>query len=617
MPDARPWDLDTLLHADPRTLAPLLDRAGSPQARLEAAVYRTSLDAHATRPGERRWLLSLDSARWGATGLLAALAPDRPGWHPLWATGARVDGRLRLAWPETSWGASAEAVVTAGGRTLVVAGGRDTASLRDIRTGERVGRRLVPPGPPPCLTSVAVARPAGRPVVVADGRDPGAGTPRVEMWDAETGEHVGSIPTGHAAGLTGVATAVVDGRAVVVTTGWDRVVEARDLLTGDEICPPLLGTDAVHAATAVRNGRAVVVTTHGKGGRRIWWLRAGGPFIPAEGPVPPPAWCGVAAECEGGLRLYGPGTGEPSGPPIPYAALSWGVHPAVCDGRAVVVTGGSDGRIRVWDVEADRLPGSPLPGHTAQARELAVVVGGGRTAVVSRDERGGVRTRDALTGQPLDPLDLLEPVDPVRGERSVRVLVGEDRRMTLHALHGGPPLGPPLGPFAGTPEVAVTELDGVLVAFTGDRAGSVGLWDVRAGERLCPAPERPAGGVGEIGAVTIAALDGEQVAVAGAGGGPVRIWELRTRRQLHPPVEAEEVCALAATELDGLPVLATGSNKGAYGQVRLWDLRTRGPLGLPALFPERVHALAWAPGGVLLVAFGHDVAAVRPPRLTP
>ncbi|MEV8639129.1 WD40 repeat domain-containing protein [Streptosporangium sp. NPDC051023] len=625
MPDARPWDLDTLLHTDPRILSPLLDRAHDPQARLEAAVYRTSLDAHAARPGDRGWLLSLDSARWGATGLLSALTRDRPGWRPLWATGARVDGRLRLAWLETSWGASAEAVVVVEGRALVVAGGRDTASLRDLMTGERVGRRLEQPGPPPGLTSVAVAEMAGRPVVVADGRAPDGRTPTVEVWDAGTGEHVGSIPTGHAAGLTGVATAVVDGRAVAVTTGWDRVVEAHDLLTGDEICPPLLGTDTVHAATAVRHGRAVVVTTHGKGNRRVWWLRAGSPFIPAEGPVPSPAWCDVAVECEGGLRLRDPHTGEPSGPPIPYAGLSWGVHPATCDGRAVVVTGGSDGRIRVWDVEADRLPGVPLPGHAAEAREVTVVRGGGRTTVVSRDEEGCVWTRDASTGQPVELVDPADPTAPAervgppvtgRAARAVRVVVGEDRRATLHLLRGGllqgPALGPALGPFAGTPKVAVTELDGVPVAFTGDRAGSVGMWDVRTGERLWPGLERPCG---EVDAVAATTLDGRPIAVTG-GGGPVWVWDLRTGRRLRPAIEAGEVKALAVTEFDGLPVLATGTRVGAYGEVGLWDLRTHEPLCSAARFPEPVHDLAWVPHGVLVVAFGHDVAAVRPPHVT-
>ncbi|GAA3101550.1 WD40 repeat domain-containing protein [Streptosporangium carneum] len=636
MSDDRPWDLDALLHADPRILSPLLDLVGGPRARLEAAVYRTSLDAHSAHPRDRRWLLSLDSARWGATDLLSELTSEltseptceptceptgeRRGWRPLWATGARVDGRLRLTWLEASWGASAEAVVTVDGRTLVVAGGRDTASLRDLRTGESVGRRLTPPGPPPALTSVAVAEVAGRPVVVADGRAPDGRVPTVEMWDAGTGEHVGSVPTGHAAGLTGVATAVVDGRAVVVTTGWERAVEVRDLLTGEEICPPLLGTDTVHAATAVRHGRAVVVTTHGKGGRRVWWLRAGDPLIPAEGPVPAPAWCDVAVECEGGLRLRDPRTGGPSGPPIPYASLSWGVHPATCDGRAVVVTGGSDGRIRVWDVEADRLPELPLPGHTAEVRELAVA-GDGRTTVVSRDGEGGVCVRDALTGHPVDlaePVGRAEPVAATEAEDlAVRVVVGEGRRVTLHAALGGPrpgpALGPPLGPFAGTPKVALIDLDGVLAAFTGDRAGSVGLWDVRTGERLAPGLE---GAAGEVGAVTAATLDGGPVGVTGGGGGPVWVWDLRARRRLHPPVDAGEVNALAVTEVDGLPVLATGARAGAYGEVSLWDLRTRERLCPAARFPEPVRALAWAPRGVLLVAFGHDVAAVRPPCLT-
>ncbi|GAA2862197.1 hypothetical protein GCM10010517_21060 [Streptosporangium fragile] len=670
--DARPWEPEALLHADPWPLLARLDLAdrpeAGPEARLAAAVYRTSFDAHAPHPGERRWLLGLDAARWGAVGLLAALtdtpAREPPSWRPVWATGARTDERLRLSWLESVQdGATVHAVIPVGDRTAVVTTGRDRGWLRDLETGERIGRTLTLPGRPPGLTSVAVAEVGGRPVVVADGRDPGGSLPTVEVWDAATGEHFGSILTGHAGGVAAVATATVNGRATVVSTGWEGDVEIRDLLTGDMTLPPLLDADAVSVETAALDGHPVtfggfaefgwsplvtfggvappggsrpagdgrtvppggdpvVVTTGRSGERRIWWLRADRPPSPANGPAPPPAWSGAAVVTDGeavvprDLR-----SGAPVGPPLPFAHVPWGLARATLRGRQVLVTGAPDGRVRVWDLQAreayeppcepwpddpGEFPeplGRPLPGHAAEVCELTVVTGGGRTTVVSRDEEGGTLTRDALTGQPAGP------VDPVDENRAVRVERAEGNRVTLHDPRTGQALGPPLGPFAGIPAVSVTELDGVPVVFTGDRAGSVDLWVLRTGERL-PRPERPASTVNVVETVF---LDGRPVAVTGSTGGPSRVWDLRDRRRLDPPLDTREVYALAATELDGRALVATGGYALPYGEVRLFDLRTREPVGPPARFPEPVRALAWTPGGLLLVAFGPEVAAVRPP----
>ncbi|MGJ6961886.1 WD40 repeat domain-containing protein [Streptosporangium sp. G11] len=640
--DVAPWDPETLLGADPWSLLARLDLTdpseAGPQARLAMAVYRTSFDAHAARPQERRWLLSLDAARWGATDLLGALADvpaeECPAWRPLWATGAQTDERLRLPWREATFrGVNVHGVIQVDGRPTAVFTSESWGGLRDLETGEQTSSLLMPRESSVLLNSAAIAEVDGRPMVVADGYDPAGKLPTVEVWDAITGEHLGTIPTGHVGMVKVLATAVVNGRATVVSANWDGDLEVRDLLTGDEVCPPLPGADVRLLETAVLDGPSAVfdemmvptgdrplaggegATTGGDGfvvvttGRtktpRLWRLRAGHPPQPTDGP-PVTAWTRVAEETREHLvRLRDLRTGAPVGPPLPFIGAGWGLVATVLRGRTVAVSGAYDGRIRVWDLQTsgDSEPlGRPLPGHTAKVYELTIVPDGDRTTVVSRDEDGGTLARNTSTGQPVGP------VGPDARNRAVRVEKVENGWFSLHDPRTGQALGPPLGPFVGTPAAAVTELDGVPVVFTGDWAGSVDLWAVRTGERL-PRMNKP---TSTVNVVVTWQLDGRPIAVTGSEGGPCRMWDLRESRRLDPPLEARDVGALAVTELDGRTLLATGSYT-PYGMVRLFDLRTGEPVGLPARFPEPVHALAWTPEGLLMVAFGPEVAAIRPP----
>jgi hypothetical protein len=71
-------DPEFLVHADPATLILELDRAASDNARLAAAVYRTSYHLYRDDPTWRRRLLELNAARYQATELLNGLK----GGHP-------------------------------------------------------------------------------------------------------------------------------------------------------------------------------------------------------------------------------------------------------------------------------------------------------------------------------------------------------------------------------------------------------------------------------------------------------------------------------------------------------------------------------------------------------
>jgi WD40 repeat protein len=64
----------------------------------------------------------------------------------------------------------------------------------------------------------------------------------------------------------------------------------------------------------------------------------------------------------------------------------------------VVVSGGEDGTVRVWDLETGASCGEPLRGHDGLVNAVAVGAVGGRHVVVSGGEDGTVRVWDLETG---------------------------------------------------------------------------------------------------------------------------------------------------------------------------------------------------------------------------
>ncbi|MEU0247328.1 caspase family protein, partial [Streptomyces sp. NPDC006235] len=114
-----------LVHASPPGLTPHLQDASTPQARLTAAVYRTSYDLHVTAtPTVRRNLLALNAARAGADILLRQLNSYARSteWLPAWATGNDFTPALRHTLTERAKDAHTVACTVLDGRTVAVIG---------------------------------------------------------------------------------------------------------------------------------------------------------------------------------------------------------------------------------------------------------------------------------------------------------------------------------------------------------------------------------------------------------------------------------------------------------------------------------------------------------------
>ena len=111
-------------------------------------------------------------------------------------------------------------------------------------------------------------------------------------------------------------------------------------------------------------------------------------------------------------------------------------------GKPVVVSGSSDGTVRLWDARSGRPRGEPLTSHRSEVHAVALGEVDGQPVVVSGSNDGTVRLWDARSGRPRG--------EPLTGHRS-----------EVHA-------------------VALGEVDGKPVVVSGSSDGTVRLWDARS-----------------------------------------------------------------------------------------------------------------------------------------
>jgi WD40 repeat protein len=73
---------------------------------------------------------------------------------------------------------------------------------------------------------VATAQLDGRPVIISSGNDH-----TIRVWDLASGAPIGQPLTGHASEVYDVAAAELDGRLVIISGGYDSTIRTWDLAT--------------------------------------------------------------------------------------------------------------------------------------------------------------------------------------------------------------------------------------------------------------------------------------------------------------------------------------------------------------------------------------------------
>ncbi|MEU1514830.1 WD40 repeat domain-containing protein [Streptomyces sp. NPDC005811] len=243
----------------------------------------------------------------------------------------------------------------------------------DLTTGQPNGTPLVTDAESEAAVhAVATATVNGHPTAVTVGQRSvpwGAPSGTVRRWDLNTGEPVGAAPVAIPQAHT-VATAVLDGRPLAVTGGFDDGYSGElrrwDLATGHQIGDPLAGHDGfVQAvATTMLDGGPVAVSGGQDSTVRIWDVRTG-------------------------QQIGAPLTG--------HTGRVEAVAAAVVAGRTVALSGGEDSRVRMWDLAdgTELLPA--LTGHTGTVTVLATGLVDGRPVAVSGGDDRTVRLWDLIT----------------------------------------------------------------------------------------------------------------------------------------------------------------------------------------------------------------------------
>ncbi|MET9542581.1 caspase family protein, partial [Streptomyces sp. NPDC006553] len=535
-------DGEFLVHAHPAGLAPWLHGLRTEQARSAAAVYRAHLDLHQdmTRE-ERRHVLACDAARHRHTDLLDDLnSGGRVGrWRPHWAAAGSAPTTLSVQRLADGRGPveSAAFVGTTGRDSVVVLGG-GTPQAWDLATGR--ASDLVSAATERQVTALTATTSAGHDLLVT-----GTETGALHFHDLTTGK-------------TGTAEPVEEGSV------RGAIPAGAENARADALVPLEL------------NERKAVVSASADGELRAWDVADTRP-LPWRVRLPDGRTGGLAA--------------------VTVDAVPQGMNHPPQRGRDVVVAGGPQGVLYVWDPTRGKLTATPADPDRpaldsvdcALLHTLPVAVTADRAAVRIWSLRRPRAPREVGT-LPLRSPAVAVSCTTLSGrptavlaceDGTVHLLDLESRRLTASsAAQPSPAQGaspspaevvpPSPGPAPAQPFTTLhthASADGAVTAVLGASDGSVHVCDVTA------PPAAPS--AGHTRPVTAAACvggkDRPRYLVTASTDTTVRIWRMDTGATALPPL-TDTVSAftgvVAACVDDRLLALTRAANRPA----EVWDL---------------------------------------------
>ncbi|NUR61920.1 MAG: hypothetical protein HOV87_25155 [Catenulispora sp.] len=322
---------------------------------------------------------------------------------------------------------------------------------------------------------------------------------------------------------------------------------------------------------------------------------------------------------------------------------------AVMDGRRIVVSGGGDKTVRLWDPAAGASVGEPLTGHLGAVTAVATTVLDERPHAVSAGMDGTARLWDLAAGRQVACLgryparDMSMPIWKLllvafagpglhqefavatakAGADSVAIVGGADGAQVWDLATGEARGAPLTGDLV--MKVATAELDGRPVVVTSGPVGPIRLWELDSGAPMGVLPEET--GVNRmVAALAVGKNSGQTVILttrfhSHQDRGTVQVWDPASCSPVGEPVEVGGpppvmMGPMTVIVRDGRScgVAAVGTPPGRARLVA-WDLTTGERVGESQMFPFLVSALIPDPGGPegsLVIGFGSEVAILNP-----
>ncbi|GIE76705.1 hypothetical protein Aph02nite_26550 [Actinoplanes philippinensis] len=392
----------------------------------------------------------------------------------------------------------------------------------------------------------------------------------------------------------------LDGRPVIALLRADTL-KIRDLATTDLIAEVRASFEPGSGVVFTEiDGRAVVTAraeSDGISGRtpRSWDARTG---EPAGRPYPADTFVRrmaagrlgerpvVFAAGSTGILAIDPATGEEAKPPITrygegVTALVYGR----VDGRAVLVTGGADSTVRVWDATTGEPVGHPFDGHRTEITSVQLTEVDDVPVVVSTSRRGAPRMW--MLRSPAAASGHTDTVNAVCAGFWAGVPVfasaSADRSVRLWDAVTGAPVGAALAGHEAAVTGAVFAGHGRDVLVTAGADGVVLCWSPDHDEPRSRVLTRTAGPVACLAATVV---DGRGILGIAAAHG-AEFWEVEATRP-YATLDTGPLHHLDLTTLGGrLVALAVSPHpEGFMGAVTVWDVSAGKPLHDAVLVPE-------------------------------
>lgn len=281
------------------------------------------------------------------------------------------------------------------------------------------------------------------------------------------------------------------------------------------------------------------------------------------------------------------------------------------EGRPIVVSGGDDRSVRVWDL-ADGTPlYDQLIGHVDSVYALALGMLDNRQVILSGSHDRDIRFWDLATGDTrperlhVDQGSINAVAITALGGHTIILAGVDDGSVRMWSDKDGFFTSSVLGYHSDSVySLAVGEYQGRKIVASSGRDGYVHVWDLVTGERVA----RLVGDYPEsVNAVATCCLNRRLVIVAGLDGGSLRRWDLEKGVPIGPAIKGHtgSVWALAQGILEDRPVIISCS-RDRY--VKAWDLMSGDLIGQPLANPAPLNAVALGnvQGRPVIVSAGDD-----------